>query len=208
MNLKRLILIVLIAVAFFAICFTVFLEIKLKDVRSELSELTARNAAASAILNGVEETIQKAGYYYSDLVEIVRDEEGNIKSLVTNTAGLNTVSNAVNRNVDNRISEMKTYPVSVPITTVMGGELISGIGPKIKFYVTLTGTASTGFENEFSSAGVNQTLHRIMLKITVKTYVVFGKSVSKYTVTNTVCIAENVIVGITPNAVAQLTGEK
>ncbi len=169
-----------------------------------MSEFTARNAAASSILNGVEETIHKASYYYSDLVDIVRDEQGNIKSLVTNTARLNTVSNAVNRNVDSRINQMKIYPVSVPITSILGGELLSGIGPQITFHVTLTGTASTSFENVFDSAGVNQTRHQIMLKVSVKTYVIFGASVTKHTVSTNVCIAENIIVGITPDAIAQL----
>ncbi len=205
MKIKRIIALILITILILSVVFVAFLEIRLKSVRAELSELTARNAAASAILNGVEETIHKANYYYSDLVEIVRDEQGNIKSLITDTARLNTVSNAVNRNVDSRISEMRSLPVTIPITSVLGGELVSGIGPELKFYVTLTGTASTGFDNVFDSAGVNQTRHQIMLKITVKTYVLFGKSVTKHTVSNTVCIAENIIVGITPDAIAQLS---
>lgn len=182
----------------------IFIEFRLKNVRAEMSEFTARNAAASSILNGVEETIHNANYYYSDLVEIVRDEDGNIKSLVTNTARLNTVSNAVNRNVDDRINEVKTYPVSVPLTSILGGELVSGIGPDITFHVTLTGTASTSFDNVFDSAGVNQTRHQIMLKVTVKSYVIFGASVTKHTVSTNVCIAENIIVGITPDAIAQI----
>ncbi len=187
------------------ILFVIFIELRLKNVRSELSEFTARNAAASAVLNGVEETVHNGAYYYDDLVKIVRDDEGNIKSLVTETSRLNTVSNAVNRNVDKRINQIKSYPVKIPLTSVLGGELLSGIGPNINFYVTLTGTASTSFDNVFDSAGVNQTRHQIMLKVTVKTYVIFGTSVTKHTVSTDVCIAENIIVGITPDAVAQLS---
>ena len=183
----------------------VIIEFRLKNVRDEMSEFTARNAAAGSILEGVEETIHKANYYYDDLVTIVRDDEGNIKSLVTNTARLNTVSNAVNRNVDSRINEIKTYPVSIPLTSILGSELVSGVGPDITFRVTLTGTASTSFDNVFDSAGVNQTRHQIMLKVTVKTYVIFGASVTKHTVSTDVCIAENIIVGITPEAIAQIT---
>lgn len=183
----------------------VFIEFRLKNIRDEMSEFTARNAAAGSILAGVEETVHNADYYYDDLVTIVRDEQGNIKSLVTNTSRLNTVSNAVNRNVDSRINTVRTYPVSVPLTSIIGSELVSGIGPDVNFYVTLTGTASASFDNVFDSAGVNQTRHQIMLRVTVKTYVIFGASVTKHTVSTDVCIAENIIVGITPEAIAQIT---
>lgn len=182
----------------------IFVEFRLKNVRDEMSEFTARNACAGAILNGVEETVHNKSYYYDELVTIKRDSQGNVKSIVTNTGRLNTVSNAVNRNVDSKINEIKTYPVKIPLTSLIGGELLSGIGPDISFYVTLTGTASTNFENVFDSAGVNQTRHQIMLKVTVKSYVIFASSVTKHTVTTDVCIAENIIVGITPDAVAQI----
>lgn len=199
-------IIILFLVLFLIVAGTVvFIEFRLKNVRDEMSEFTARNAAAGSILAGVEETVHNANYYYDDLVTIVRDEEGNIKSLVTNTSRLNTVSNAVNRNVDSRINHIETYPVSIPFTSIIGSELVSGIGPDITFHVTLTGTASTSFDNVFDSAGVNQTRHQIMLKVTVKTYVIFGASVTKHTVSTDVCIAENIIVGITPEAIAQIT---
>lgn len=182
----------------------IFVESRVREVRTEMGELTARNKAASAILNGVEETIKDADLYYSELVQIVRDENGDVKSLITDTARLNTVSNAVNRNVDKRISDIKSCPVKIPITSLTGEGILSGLGPCVTFYVTVTGTASTSFENVFDSAGVNQTRHQIMLKVTVKTYVILGRSVNKYTVTTDLCIAENIIVGITPDAIAQL----
>ena len=71
----------------------------------------------------------------------------------------------------------------------------------------MIGTASTNFENVFDSAGVNQTRHQIMLNVSADIYVVFGGSVKNYTVETDVCIAENIIVGITPQAVAQITDD-
>ena len=198
------ILIILGVITAISVVLLIFVESRVREVRTEMSELTARNKAASAILNGVEETIKNARIYYSDIVEIVRDENGDVKSLITDTARLNTVSNAVNRNVDKRISDIESCPVKIPITSLTGEGILSGLGPCVTFYVTVTGTASTSFENVFDSAGVNQTRHQIMLKVTVKTYVILGRSVNKYTVTTDLCIAENIIVGITPDAIAQL----
>ena len=180
-------------------------ERRMKTVREELSAFTAQNCAAGAILNGVEETIKDFKVIYSDIIKIERDEEGNVKSLVTDTAKLNSVSNSAIRNVDRRINCMKSFPVSIPVTSLFNDEIFAGLGPEVTFYVTLTGTSSAHFENVFESAGFNQTMHRIVLKIEVTTYVIFGGEVKIYTVKNDFCVAENIIVGITPDAVAQVT---
>ncbi len=203
-NIRTALLIILV-ILIFAIAAVIFFEFRMKLVRTELSEFTAKNAAASAILNGVEESVQKANLYYSDIVEIHNDENGNVKSIQTDTAKLNTVSNTVNRNVDKRISEMKCVPVKIPLTSFFGDEIISGLGPQMTFYVTMTGTASTKFQNVFDSTGVNQTRHQIMLNVSVEVYVIFGKKIEKYKVKSNVCIAESIIVGTTPDALAQVT---
>lgn len=206
MNSKiKTVIIILIIMFIFFIASVILIEFRIKIIRKDVSEFTARNAAASAILNGVEETVKDAKIYYSDIVNLNVDENGNIKSISTDTAKLNTVSNAVNRNVDKRISEMKNIPVKIPLTSFFGDEIISGLGPEITFYITMTGSASTNFENVFDSTGVNQTRHQIMLNVSVDVYVVFGKRIEKYTVDSNVCIAESIIVGNTPDALAQLT---
>lgn len=202
---KTLILCIITVLIIFLIASFIFIEFRIKTLRSDISEFTAKNAAASAILNGVEETVKEAELYYSDLVDLCYDESGNVKSISTDTARLNTVSNAVNRNVDKRISEMKSIPVSIPVSSIFGDEIVSGLGPKITFYVTMTGSASTKFQNVFDSTGVNQTRHQIMLNISVDVYVIFGRKIEKYKSESNVCIAESIIVGNTPSALAQMT---
>lgn len=201
---KRIIALILAVILIVFISSVIFIEFRIKMLRNDISEFTARNAAAGAILNGVEETVREAELYYSDIVDLKYDDNGNVKSINTDTAKLNTVSNAVNRNVDKRVSKLKSLPVSIPVTSFLGDEIFSGIGPKLTFYVTMTGSASTKFQNIFESTGVNQTRHQIMLNISVDVYVIFGRNVEKYNTESNVCIAESIIVGSTPEALAQL----
>lgn len=202
---KRGILYIAVVILILIAASVIFIEFRMKYIRSEISEFTAKNKAASAILNGVEETVNEANMYYSDIVELECDDGGNVKSIQTDTAKLNTVSNAVNRNVDKRISEMKSVPVKIPVSSFFGDEIFSGLGPELTFFVTMTGSASTKFSNAFNSVGVNQTRHQILLDISVDVYVIFGKKIEKYNVKSNVCIAESIIVGATPDALAQLS---
>lgn len=91
-KIKTVVLILIIMIIFF-IASVILIEFRIKIIRKDVSEFTARNAAASAILNGVEETVKDAKIYYSDIVNLNVDENGNIKSISTDTAKLNTVSN-------------------------------------------------------------------------------------------------------------------
>ena len=202
---KKTLFLIAAVLLIFLVASVVFIEFRMKFIRAEISEFTARNAAAGAILNGVEESLKNAQIYYSDIVEIHTDSGGNVKSIQTDTAKLNTVSNAVNRNVDKRISEMKSVPVKIPLTSFFGDEILSGLGPEMTFYVTMTGSASTKFENVFDSTGVNQTRHQIMLNVSAEVYVIFGRKIEKYNVKSNVCIAESIIVGAAPEALAQMT---
>ena len=47
----------------------------------------------------------------------------------------------------------------------MGGQILSGRGPEVEFRVIPAGYVHTEIYNQFQSAGINQTLHQIMLKV-------------------------------------------
>jgi hypothetical protein len=55
------------------------------------------------------------------------------------------------------------------------------------------------FRNEFSSSGINQTRHQIMMDITVDLIVLFAGKRETDKVTVSVNVAETVIIGNVPN---------
>ena len=65
-------------------------------------------------------------------------------------------------------------------------------------------TIERKLENEFTAAGVNQTHHRIMMNITVNTYVIHAGNVTVVPYQTNVCIAESIVVGITPQTFAEI----
>ena len=198
---KRLRRLIFFLITFLLVFCFIFAEARIKNIRTTLSKFTAENLASGAILKGIEEVINENRISYSDVTEIYRDEKGNVKSLVTDTAKLNAISNSVNRHVDSKINYINSYPVSFPVSSVLGIQILSGLGPKVKFYVTVTGSASTKFKNQFDSAGINQTRHQIILEVSVDAYVIFGKEIKKYNSQTNLCIAESIIVGLTPRSV-------
>lgn len=179
-----------------------FLEIRVKSVRDELSVLEANTVASSALTAGLTEALDDYKLNYSDIVSFTYGENGNIKSLSTDIITLNTLGNEIGINTDEYINEIGTHKISLPLSTLLGVQLISGIGPDLSFYVTMRGLTSTNFENKFEAAGVNQTRHQIFLNVTIRTHVIFGGDVKIVEYNAEVCIAESIIVGVTPNTFA------
>ena len=189
----------LCAVGFFA-----FIEIKLSSVRDELSTLEANSIASSALTAGLEKALADYKLNYTDIVSFTYGENGDIKSLSADIITLNTLGNEIGTNTDGYINEIGTYEIRLPLSSLFGIQLLSGIGPDVSFFVTMRGLTSTGFENKFEAAGVNQTRHQIFLNVTIRTHVIFGGDVSIVEYNSEVCIAESIIVGVAPNTFADL----
>lgn len=180
----------------------IFLEHKIKSVRDELSMLEANTAASSALTAGLEKALEKYRINYDDIVSFEYDSDGDIKSLSTDIFILNTLGNEIGTNTDSLINEMGIYCIRVPLTSLLGIQLLSGIGPQIPFYVTMRGLTSTSFENDFSDEGINQTRHQIYMNVKIKTYIIFSGEVTVVEYESKICIAESVIVGVTPGTFA------
>ncbi|MCL2564179.1 MAG: sporulation protein YunB, partial [Oscillospiraceae bacterium] len=79
----------------------------------------------------------------------------------------------------------------------------SGRGPGIRFRVVTLGNPSATFTNEFSTAGINQTKHQIMLELTVQVNILVPGRTTRETITTQMLVAETVIVGDVPNVFGQ-----
>lgn len=179
-------------------------EIRISNVRKELISYAARNAASAATTAGVENSLDTDKVRYVDLIKFGRDQSGNIVSVTTDAYYLNKIGNNIGDEIDKHINQMKSYIIKIPLSVLFSEQLINGRGPKIPLVFVMTGITTTDFENEFTAAGVNQTHHRIMMSITVNTYVIHSGNVTVVPYKTNVCIAESIVVGITPQTFAEI----
>ncbi len=179
-------------------------EIRISNVRKELINYAARDAASAAATAGVENSLDTDRVRYADLIKFGREKNGNIVSVTTDAYYLNKIGNSIGDEIDKRINRMRSYVIKIPFSVIFNEQLINGRGPKMPLIFVMTGITTTDFENEFTAAGVNQTHHRIMMNITVNTYVVHSGSVTVVPYQTNVCIAESIVVGITPQAFAEI----
>jgi sporulation protein YunB len=180
-------------------------EFRIKSIRDQLATLTANNIASSAVTKGIDEALQEYKINYDDIVNFTYDSGGNIKSISTDIITLNNLGNRIGEKIDSQINQIGVHELKIPMSALLGEELTSGIGPRLSVYFTISSITMTKFENKFESAGVNQTRHQIFLNVTVNSYVINGSKVDVIPYTSNVCIAESIVVGITPQTFADFS---
>ena len=138
-------------------------------------------------------------YSYEDLITIIRDNEGNIKMLQTNTKNANQIMSDIPVNIINRFNEKDNSDIYIYSGSILGIKLFSASGPKIHIKIANVGNVDTKLESEFKSQGINQTLHRIYLLLTCEVTILTPYNTIRQKIDNQVLIAESVIVGTVPD---------
>lgn len=87
-----------------------------------------------------------------------------------------------------------------------GFKLLAGKGPGIKITISSEGEVETDLRSEFTSQGINQTLHRVYLQVKCNVNIVTPYDSISREITNQVLLMENVIVGNIPNTYYNLEG--
>lgn len=169
----------------------VLLELALDQTSNRLTAVIDRAVAQQAIS-------------YGDLVTLKRAEDGGIAALTSNMAQANALRAQLLDAALAALDGLGELEISIPLGTILGWDLLSGRGPGIKVKTLYTGTASAEFENQFSTAGINQTCHQIFFQIHADITVLLPGRQCRTQVTSRVCIAETVIVGKVPETYLHL----
>lgn len=181
------------------------LEARLRPVLEEAARTQAENQMAAVVEQAAAEelaALQRADA--PSLVSVERDAGGAITALTTDTAELNLLRT---RLVDAVLEELEGVEVSairVPLGSLLDSELIWARGPSIQARAMSVGTISAEFDSDFTSAGVNQTLYRIWLDISVPLTVMLPGGGVQVELNSRLCVSETVIVGSVPSTYLQM----
>ena len=153
----------------------------------------------------VNETIYSGGVDYDQLISFEKDNEGKITAVKSNMAEFNRLQSAIIDEVLEKLSEVTTKELSVPVGTLLGSPFLAGRGPLIRVRMQSVGSSSAHFENAFTSAGINQTKHQIYLVVDVYVSILLPGFSTTTKFSNTYAVAETVIVGSVPDTYTYLS---
>lgn len=180
-------------------------ECALRPVLAAAARYQVRSQVTAAVEQWAARDLQERGVDYSDFVTITRNEAGEITALSADMARLNLLRAELSAHLLERLEDSR-LELTVPVGSLLPIEPTWARGPELHLRALALGTASAEFESEFTSAGINQTRHRLWLELSVPVTVLLPGGGEELTVDSRLCVAETVIVGQVPQTWFQTGG--
>lgn len=176
-----------------------FATTQMRPLLTSLATTRVSNTVNRIVSEAVDEAIESGNISYSDLITFEKDKDGRITAIYSNMAAFNRLQSKILDIILARIDQVSARELSIPLGSLTGSVLLAGRGPRISVRMESVGSSSARFENEFTSAGINQTKHQIVLNIDVAVSILLPGFSAATTVSNAVTVAETVIVGSVPD---------
>lgn len=177
---------------------------RLRPVLESLAVAQVSGAVTAAINEAIAAGVAGAELTYDDIIHIETDRDGRVTVLKSNMARANLLRSQLLAAALEEVAGLSERDFSVPMGSLTHIDLLSGKGPRVKVRLLSVGEAHADFRSEFTAAGVNQTLHQVILDITVTVKILLPGQRLEAVVTAPVCVAQTVIVGQVPDTYLQL----
>ena len=171
----------------------------LKPVMTSMATARVSNLVNRIVSAAVNEAVENGDIDYQNFVIFEKDETGHITALRSNVAEVNRMQGQITDEILHRLSEVATSELEIPLGTLTGSALLAGRGPSLFVRMQAVGSASAGFRNRFTAAGINQTRHQIFLDVDVYMSILLPGMKTSTKVSNEIAVAETVIVGGVPD---------
>ena len=180
---------------------------KYRKVIQDLARTSVVNTTSDLANDAIARQIDIGDITYDRIVFFEKDLDGRITALKTNMGEVNRLRTEILDLINEKIMALDHSDIGIPLGSLFLPELLSGKGPAIPVHILSIRNSDANFISEFSQAGINQTLHRLNMEVSVDVAVLVLGETSSFTVTSQVVVAETVIVGQVPDTYLQTGGK-
>ena len=204
-RLKKFGIYLLIGFTILAACFFT-LRNKYRLVIRDLAQTSVINATSDLANDAVAKQIENGNIQYDRMVYFEKDLNGRITALKTNIGEINHLKTDILNIINGKILALDAADIGIPIGSLFLPEFFSGKGPTIPVHILAIRNSDAKFSSAFRQAGINQTLHQLVMEVDVDAAVLVLGETSSFSVSTQIVVAETVIVGEVPNTFIQ-TGD-
>lgn len=195
---KRKIIIFLAILLLIVVAVLLYLNYVVNPVIISTSSAKVKSLSQRAVENAVRQVIHD-NVMYDTLVMITRDNNGKIVTISSNSATINMLSLELTEKAQSALSQMGATGIDIPIGSFSGMPIFTGRGPSVNIKMLPIGTIYCKFESTFTEAGINQTNHRIYLKVYSSVSVILPTANQVVKTETQLMISESIIVGDIPD---------
>ena len=181
---------------------------KYRYVISDLAKTSVMNTTSDLTNDAIARQIATGEIAYDRIVFFEKDLDGRITALKTNMSEVNRLKTDILNLINDEILALDSSDLGIPTGSLFLPELFSGKGSAIPVHILSIRNSDANFVSSFSQAGINQTLHRLNMEVSVDVAVLVLGETSSFTMSSEVVVAETIIVGQVPQTYLQTGGSQ
>lgn len=171
----------------------------LRPAVETLAVSEATNRISRTITQAVTDCVSQQNLTYGDFITMQTDEAGRVTSLTGNLSAASLLRSELVGYIANELDSLRQESFGIPLGTLTGWLIFSGKGPTVQVELLSVGDVTTQLRHDFEEAGINQTLHRVILDVSVTVWLLIPGETIPASVDSQTCVAETVIVGQVPD---------
>ena len=199
--LRRLGILLLLVLALFFL-----LRSKYRLVIDDLAKTQVMNTTSDLTNDAIAKQIAVGDIQYDRIVFFEKDLDGRITALKTNMSEVNRLKTDILNIINDEILALDHSDIGIPLGSLFFPEILSGRGPAIPVHILSIRNSDANFVSHFSQTGINQTMHRLNMEVSIDVAVLVLGQTSSFTMSSEVVVAETIIVGDVPQTYLQTGG--
>ena len=191
---------VIISLTAFILLTVIFTSLtkKIQPQIISICENDAKRNASALISQILSEELKDGEFSYESLVNLNYSEDGTVTSVTHNAGQINRLIAEVTQNLNKKLAKSSVFSTQIPIGTLLNSPYLNGKGFRITIKTRQSGSAEVNVSSMFTSGGINQTLHKIILEINVLVNCISPPYSTEVSYSQQYIIAETLIIGEIP----------
>ena len=172
--------------------------LRLEPAIEDMASAQVADEASDRIAEAITAQMERDGVCYDSVVALEKDAQGRLLALRTDMNRLNRLRNETLSIINARITDGGESELGVPLGSVFLPALFSGKGPRLPVRVLTVSNCDAEFYSSFEEAGINQTLHRITMQVSMNITLLTPAGTQQVRVDSGVVVAETILIGQVP----------
>ncbi len=164
----------------------------------EISEVQAENYVNN-IINQAIKRILELRSFYEDFYTYEKNNDGEVVLIKANTASINQLMAFAQIEIQDALNDLKDMQIDLHVGAFLGSSVLADRGPVLKINIMPIGNAVTQWDSFYYNKGINQTIHRLLLRVAAKVNLVIPLKAKDCIIMTDIIIAEDIIVGRVPD---------
>lgn len=181
-----------------AVVCCVFLITALRTQFLEYAEHRVQETVYYALYDVLTDAIYEQRGEYAALVVLERDSTSGVTALRTDSILANRLKADAARAVHDAVLALEDDTLSVSVGSVLLPAFLTGCGPELQIGMVGLGYADAEFLSAFTTAGINQTRHQIILEVEARVKLLSMLGTRPVDICTRLAVSDTVIVGNTP----------